>query len=288
MRHSRTIVCLLLGVGITLAGCARNGPEAPGIVTPDSGSSRYGKFVWYDLITEDLPGIKRFYGELLGWTFAETEIPTYTLIRHKGRAIGGIVDVANRNPDISESQWVSVLSVKDVELAAKATKAAGGVIHVKPFDLPGRGRLAVVSDPQGAVVAYLRATGGDPPDRTPEPGDWMWTELWTADVEASSSFYQHLVNYELDRETILEDVEYVFFKHGSMPRAGVIPRHDENVRSHWIPYVRVDDPAALAKRVERLGGKVLLAPSGDVRKGTVAVVMDPSGAALALQKWERS
>ena len=49
--------------------------------------------------------------------------------------------------------------------------------------------------------------------------------------------------------------------------------------------IRVEDPAAMAARAVSLGGKVLIEPRPDVRKGTLAVVTDPTGAALALQKW---
>jgi predicted enzyme related to lactoylglutathione lyase len=49
--------------------------------------------------------------------------------------------------------------------------------------------------------------------------------------------------------------------------------------------VRVDDPAALAERVTELGGSVVIAPRPDVRDGTLALVLDPSGAPVALQKW---
>jgi hypothetical protein len=59
----------------------------------------------------------------------------------------------------------------------------------------------------------------------------------------------------------------------------------EEVQSNWLPYVKVDDPAATAARVEALGGRVLFAPSPEARNGSVALVMDPTGAAFAIQKW---
>ena len=34
-----------------------------------------------------------------------------------------------------------------------------------------------------------------------------------------------------------------------------------------------------------LGGSVVIAPAPDVRDGTLALVLDPSGAPVALQKW---
>jgi predicted enzyme related to lactoylglutathione lyase len=54
---------------------------------------------------------------------------------------------------------------------------------------------------------------------------------------------------------------------------------------NWLPYVRVADPAAVAARVEALDGEVLIAPADSVRAGSVALIADPSGAVLAVQKW---
>jgi predicted enzyme related to lactoylglutathione lyase len=57
------------------------------------------------------------------------------------------------------------------------------------------------------------------------------------------------------------------------------------VPPNWLPYVFVNDPAGLAARVAGLGGRVLLTPSPDLRKGSLAVVADPTGAVVALQKY---
>ncbi len=283
----RTVVFVLaLAVVLLTAGCA-GGAMAPPITQAADATASPGKFVWYDLLTEDLPGVKRFYGELLGWTFSDTELPQYTLIEHDGRPIGGIVDLSGRKTSLNESQWVSLLSVIDVDVAARKTEQAGGEIHVAPKEIPGRGRLAVVTDPQGALIAYIRASGGDPPDRKARPGDWLWTELWTGDLGEAEGFYRNLVDYELDDKTILGE-EYVIFTRGGVPRSGVITNPDEKLPSHWLPYIRVEDAAALADRVEGLGGKVALAPSPEIRQGTVAIVVDPSGAPVALQQWGES
>jgi hypothetical protein len=52
-----------------------------------------------------------------------------------------------------------------------------------------------------------------------------------------------------------------------------------------LAYVRVADPAATAARAAQLGGRVLIAPRSDLRNGTLALIADPTGAVLALQKW---
>lgn len=285
MKSNRILLVLaLFGVLALAVGCAAR-PAVPPITTDTAATPKPGKFVWHDLLTEKPDVTRKFYGELLGWTFEPTEIPDYSIIKSNGRAVGGIVDMRSKDPDENESQWISVLSVPDVDAATKKTRDAGGEIHVKPVDLPGRGRFALVSDPQGAVLAYIRTVDGDPADDRAAVGEFLWNELWTSDVEDAVPFYRELVGYELEDKKLLDE-DYTVFVQGDTPRAGTITRPDEDVRSHWLPYVRVDDPAALQARVEDLGGQVLLEASDDIREGTVIIVLDPSGAPVALQKWE--
>lgn len=278
-----TLAALSL-TALMAAACAVR-PNIPPVTTMETDTITPGKFVWHDLLTEDPAGARTFYGDLLGWTFTETDHPRYTLIWHNGRPIGGIVDMTKDRDDLNKSQWVSLVSVVDVDGAARSTVAAGGVAHVGPLDLPDRGRLAVVSDPQGAVVAYLRATRGDPPDREAGLGDWLWNELWTREIDASTRFYTDLIGYELTEEKLVDNDSYPVLSRDGVHRAGVVSYPMKEVRAHWLPYVRVADPEALAARVERLGGKLLLAPSDAARKGSVAIVLDPSGAPVAFQQW---
>jgi predicted enzyme related to lactoylglutathione lyase len=57
------------------------------------------------------------------------------------------------------------------------------------------------------------------------------------------------------------------------------------VRPNWLPMLRVADVNAMVTRTVALGGRVILAPRADIRNGTVAIIADPTGAALALQEW---
>src|SRR3546814_19857225 len=50
--------------------------------------------------------------------------------------------------------WMGYLEVADVDKAVAAIEADGGAVHLPATDLPV-GRIAMVSDPQGAVVYLL-------------------------------------------------------------------------------------------------------------------------------------
>ncbi|UCG84910.1 MAG: VOC family protein [Gemmatimonadota bacterium] len=259
----------------------------PPVTATATGEHQPGKFVWRDLLTHDLPGVKQFYGDLFGWQFQDAggEDSIYTVITHDGQPIGGIVYTARQGDVPNRSQWVSYLSVPDVDRAAAQVSDAGGEVFTPPRDYPDRGRLAVVSDPQGALLALVTASAGDPVDRDPAINEWMWTELWTDDVEAAASFYRELVGYEFQAIEIYEGSEYLLFQRDGTARAGVIAIPWEGVRPNWLAYVRVADPVAVAARVVSLGGSVFLEPDDEVRNGDVAIVVDPSGAALTVQRW---
>jgi predicted enzyme related to lactoylglutathione lyase len=58
----------------------------------------------------------------------------------------------------------------------------------------------------------------------------------------------------------------------------------DGVEPLWLTYFGVQDVKATTAKVDGLGGRVLLAPAADIRDGKLALVVDPSGALLALQQ----
>ena len=276
--HAFLIMVLVLAIN----GCAGK-TSLPPISSAGSEGELVGKFVWRELLTEDREAVEGFYGELFGWTFQKTDLPEYKLILHQNRPIAGMVSAGEDTKDINESQWVSLLSVPNVDDAVGKVRGSRGQVHVEPVDISPRGRIAVVSDSQGALLGFVRAANGDPPDRDPSMGEWLWTELWTDDVDKAVAFYGNLVDYE--PEKIKEERDYTVMRRSGLPRAGIARKESKEIRPHWVPYVRVDNARAVAERVDALGGTVVIAPRDDIRDGTVALILDPSGAVLAVQQW---
>ncbi len=52
--------------------------------------------------------------------------------------------------------------------------------------------------------------------------------------------------------------------------------------SGWLPYVAVDDLSATLERTVALGGQVVVDPNPEFAEGQAAVIVDPTGAALAV------
>ena len=114
---------------------------------------------------------------------------------------------------------------------------------------------------------------------------WLWDELWTPDPEAATRFYQKLASYQVSTKEGGDRAYYVLVSEGQ-PRAGVTRLVATELKPNWLHYVRVADVKATVGQVESLGGRVLLAPSPKIRDGRVALIQDPTGAAVAIQEWE--
>ncbi|MCY1015876.1 VOC family protein [Pyxidicoccus sp. MSG2] len=286
-------LCALGGVLSAVAGCVTTvtAAPAPAAASREGGlvlspKPLYGKFVWHDLVTQNPAAVKRFYSQLLGWEFqdvAGSKRP-YSLIKAEGRFIGGIVQPTGVGKG-EYSQWLGYLSVPDVDRAVSQVRAGGGKALVGPEDVQNIGRAAVVTDPQGAPLGFVRSEPGDPADMgLPTAGQILWMEYLADDAVAAVDFYKGLLGYTVEERNQHGGIYYVL-KDGEHPRAGVLRKPVERVKPNWLTYVRVDDPAAVAARVEELGGRVVMAPRPEVRGGSLALIADPSGAVLALQKF---
>jgi predicted enzyme related to lactoylglutathione lyase len=276
----------VLALALVIGACSATAP-GPSAGFSLSNEPLLGKFVWHDLVTDDPGKARRFYGGLLGWEFEQTTHPLggdYTLISLDGQYVGGMVSLADP-VGADYSRWLPYLSVADVDAAVRLTESAGGTAVVAPLELGTVGRAAAVADPQGAVVGLLRSRVGDPDDSVPPAeGRVVWDELLAADEATAARFYGSLAGLEVS--TIARrGGEYTLLRAQGRDRAGIMERPDPRVTPLWLTYFAVADVAAAARRVAELGGKVLLAPSPDLREGQLAVVTDPGGAILALQQW---
>lgn len=289
------IVLVQLGALIA-AGCTAMNVNLPSVTESPTGERLPGKIIWRDLLTDDPAASQRFYGELFGWTFENVgkasnlkSDSTYTLIRHNGQLIGGMIDSVALNNRSDISQWVVSMSVEDLDARVDAITAAGGRVMTPPTDLQERGRLALIRDAQGALIGLLETRDGDPRDSDAEMGDFLWEELWTTDVESASAFYSDLAglaadNVDLDPDTA-DAPTYRLLKAGDTPRIGVMANPLDGLDPVWVSYLRVESPAAITSRVADLGGRIIVEARDRPVGGQAAFIAGPSGAGIALQTW---
>ena len=264
-----------------VAGCSTL--KLPPVASPGTGVHHQGKFVWFDLLTDDVALAKNFYGALFDWSFKMQG--SYTVVLNKGQAMGGMLEIEPKEGEKSTDRWIPLLSVADVDQAVALVQKAGGTIHEGPVDMSKRGRGALISDPQGAPLLLLRAFDGDPPDREPPIGSWLWIELWSENPEDSLGFYQDLCGYK----SIKDGEDYWILKRDKQWRGGIrsMPDGERLKVCCWIPVVRVRDTVAISDLAEKLGGRVLVKPGNTSDGGSVALIEDPGGALLMVQRWSK-
>jgi len=264
---------------IGLSGCAsRQTASLPPLTPTPTGQHQIGKFVWFDLLTEDTQAVQNFYKELFGWRFAaDKNSPDYIVIYSGDKPIGGIVPHEDKDPDAQESMWLVSLSVEDVDRAVSAVKARKGEVLDGPLDVKGRGRMAVIRDAEGAELVLIRAAGGDPVDAGIKSGEWLWVDLFTRDAKTAAEFYGALAGYVPHTVDTGEDHSYNLLRRGSRAYAGMVTLRWEEVEPNWLPYIRVDDLEGTISRAEKLGGDLI------VRLNNLAIIADPSGGVFGIQ-----
>ena len=275
------IVILLVSLAALAANAAALGPDG----TP--GRSLPGKFIWFDLATEDPSRARAFYGAVFGWKFREVEgAPAgYTLIENGSGKVGGLFHKPRIKDARAGAHWISLISVTDAIGAARYVRDQGGSVVLAPTTVAGRGTHAVFRDPQGAYFGVLSATGGDPPDDPVVDGDVFWLDLFTPDPAKAADFYAELAGYEVGEGTTRSGQKRWYLVNGTVARAGVIAQQSAGLAPAWLPYILVDDVKATLDRVARAGGKVIVAPRPDYLNGKLAVIADPNGGVLGIVDW---
>lgn len=290
MAITRTTALLL---ALLAAGCTAITVNLPPITEAPTDERHNGKVVWRDLLTNTPEASRRFYGELFGWEFEQPRVfvgvgggDAYMLIRHNGELIGGMVDTNALGKTENISQWITTISVSDIDAAVGRVAGAGGKVINAPESIGDRGRMAVVEDSTGALFAMIQAQGGDPADSEAVQNGWLWDELWTSNVDTATGFYQTVFGFEhKDHAVENADRNYRVLQYGDKPRAGVLKNPFGDERPVWVNYIRVVDPSAVTARVEELGGRVLVEAQARPIGGEVAFIAGPSGAGVALQTW---
>ena len=112
-----------------------------------------GTVVWNELITDN-PAALPFYEQVLGLT-TTTEMgeDKYTMFQVGGKEVGGTMPPQTAG---MPNHWHVYFAVADADAAAAKIRELGGSVMAGPFDTP-IGKMAVVTDPQGAAFSIFQA-----------------------------------------------------------------------------------------------------------------------------------
>lgn len=245
----------------------------------------HGSPCWFELMSADLDGARGFYADLFDWQVTDAGMPdfTYLLAKSGDEMVAGLMGLTE--PDMP-SFWMIYLAVDDVDAKSAQIAADGGQVHKEPADIPGTGRFAIVTDPQGAAFGLLQP---QPMETPPESGAFdqkkaghaHWIELRTSDPAAAMAFYTRHFGWTPDRSMQMGEMgSYDLFARGGA-QIGAMMSLAGPPRPAWMPYFGVNDVAATVARLEAGGGKVLHGPAEVPGPALIVQASDPQGVAFA-------
>lgn len=247
-----------------------------------------GALVWYELLTSDPKAAIAFYTEVVGW---KTEAwKDYTMFVGSQGPLGGVTQLPEQAKQMgAPPYWQASIQVENVDATIAKIKELGGkVYHVET--VPEIGRLAVIADPQGAVIGIYTPEREMAPHDRAKPGEIGWHELYTTDYAAAFRFYQTIAGWqELSSFDMGPMGKYLLWGRNGQQLGGMMTMPPQMktpdgkpVPPSWMYYaVTADLEAALARATSK-GAKVINGPM-DVPGGQrIVQMLDPQGAAFAL------
>jgi predicted enzyme related to lactoylglutathione lyase len=251
--------------------------------------SNIGRFVWYELLAADPKTAIAFYTEVIGWKTQPFD-GGYTMFVGEQGALGGTTQL----PDAAKQMgappyWQANVEVADVDASIAKVKQLGGNVIVAET-VPNVGRLAVIADPQGAVIAMFAPASAMTSHDVARHGEFSWHELYTTDHERAFAFYRELFGWERLGEFDMGPMgKYLLWGRDGKQLGGMMTMppgmtapDGRALPPSWMYYVTAIDFDAALDRAKSRGARVLNGPM-DVPGGQrIVQLLDPQGAAFAL------
>ncbi|HEX6218577.1 MAG TPA: VOC family protein, partial [Sphingomicrobium sp.] len=186
--------------------------------------------------------------------------------------------------------WLGYLHVADVDGAVARIKAEGGQVMMDPWDQPGVGRLAMVTDPSSAPFYLMDPI---PPEGDPDgvsdvfsvdrPQHVRWNELWSGDPQRAVDFYRRHFGWSQEGDMDMGEMgKYQFVQHAGVGIGAIMPKMPDVPASMWNFYIGVEDIDRAAEAVKAGGGQLVNGPM-EIPGGEYAVnAVDPEGALFGL------
>jgi predicted enzyme related to lactoylglutathione lyase len=116
-------------------------------------------FPWHELYSPNVDASVDFYTNAIGMGTESAEMGgygKYTMLTHNGQAVCGVVNVGMAAPG-TPPHWATYLSVDDVDARLLKVLQHGGKVVVEAMDVPTVGRMALIADPQGAMIWLFKS-----------------------------------------------------------------------------------------------------------------------------------
>lgn len=260
--------------------------------TSNTAPKLQGAHIWYELMTTDPVGAKKFYDAVVGWTIDAQPIGEmdYRMIgRSDGGFAGGVLGLSEKDcAEGARPTWMGYIGVNDVDATVMEIVKRGGKLIMAAFDIP-QGRIAMVADPQGNPFYIMKPIppAGQEDKQSDvfsetQPQQVSWNELTTSDPAAARTFYSELFGWNSDEYMPMGDMgDYRFFARDGV-RIGALCPVQPGGSAGWRYYIRVPSISKSVEAVKAGGGTISMGPHEVPTGDQIIIGNDPQGAEFAL------
>jgi predicted enzyme related to lactoylglutathione lyase len=121
-------------------------------------------------------------------------------------------------------------------------------------------------------------------------GDFCWVDLMAHDVEGAKKFYGGLFGWKADVEDTQGGPPYFTFSLNGKHIAGLgemnADMKGQGIPPIWRSYINVTNVADTVTKAQQLGGNMMMPPMPVMEHGHMAIIGDPTGAAVSL--WQKN
>src|SRR5690606_7198088 len=121
-----------------------------------SDETLHGAPCWYETMTHDIEKTVDYYTALFGWTVEKQTMEgmDYRVFSNGDHMVAGAMQITPELGDFP-THWAAYFTVDNVDQSAELVTQLDGEIILPPHDIPGVGRIAGVSSPQGVMFYML-------------------------------------------------------------------------------------------------------------------------------------
>ncbi|MBB5939639.1 VOC family protein [Streptomyces zagrosensis] len=244
---------------------------------------------WVDVTLPDVEAGKRFYGELLGWTFG-TSAPEYGMYTQAFRAGKNVAALVGKPDGRMPTAWSVYLATGDVIGTARKVRDEGGTVITDPVRVGDFGTMAVVADPGGAVFSLWQAGSHAGFEEQGVPGSYGWAEVYTRAPERVDAFYEAVFGFRVEPDEGAGVPGVVRWtprgrpagaEHAVGGRGLISAGYPTEMPAHFLTYFVVDDCDEAVAITQQLGGRIAIDPV-TTPHGRSSVVIDSQGASFAV------
>ena len=229
-----------------------------------------GKPCWLDIMvndTEARESLMSFCADVFGWTYdvGGEESGYYTVALLNGVPVAGLGQMEG-----SAGQWATYLATNDIDATVTRATELGANVFFPTIDVWDQGRMALATDPTGAVFGMWQQVNFLGTGAYGEAGAPSWHNHASGEAKKAADIYRDLFP---GVQVVGADGFFMLNVEGEHAFASVAPNMTP-FPAHWQPVIGTTSLVETEAKVKAAGGTIL-ASNQPVMGGAISVFSDP-------------